>query len=150
MSKRTLNKTCPHCHSRVTVHYRMEEVVVGWGTEFLWPDPASFVCPLCHEKLYPVVPTRKAPSPSGPQTPKPHCTSCRVPTRVVETIEGGGDAVERHVCTGCGKESYVGKFIFRPTLPSTSRAGSKGKHFCTSCNFGTDCDVCPCCSAKLK
>ena len=78
-----------------------------------------------------------------------NCAVCQIPTKVVETIEGGGDTVERHVCTNCGAESYVGRFTFRAPPAITNSSGSKGKYFCSACGFGTDCGECPCCGQSL-
>ncbi len=148
MPRRTLNKLCPHCHTMVTIHYEKKELILGWGSEWVWPDHKQFACTVCGNGLY-SEPTASKSLGSDPQKGMSTCSVCASPTEVVEKIEGGGDTIQRRICTRCGKESYVGMFSFQPRQISVGLRSSRGKYYCETCRFGTDCKECPCCKSKL-
>jgi hypothetical protein len=146
MSQRTLNKTCLHCRSRITVHYRQQEITLGWGTEWIWPDVKTFLCPNCHCPLYhePMPPVPPHPVKQVPIS----CPDCHSPTNVVQLIEGGGDTIARRVCITCRRELYTASCTLRPSVHVSTKS-SKGKFFCKKCGFSTDCSQCPCCGTQL-
>ncbi|HEY4508364.1 MAG TPA: hypothetical protein VJJ55_01760 [Candidatus Paceibacterota bacterium] len=87
------------------------------------------------------------------------CSLCQTEMKLHGSIEGGVDVVERYACLKCGRESYLGKFTFRPMLRQASAGESRQKLFhCPQCDIRTagivldvrsECRWCPLCHAPL-
>lgn len=87
------------------------------------------------------------------------CDTCTIAMELRESIEGGGDSIERYVCPKCGKESYLGKFTFRPLMRQSDASASRpGIFYCKQCDIRTagivldvksECRWCPICRAPL-
>lgn len=87
------------------------------------------------------------------------CNKCQTQMKLQESIDGGGDSIERYTCPKCGKESYLGKFTFRPLLRQVDADASRQKLFhCARCNIRTagvvlnvksECRWCPICHTPL-
>ncbi len=78
------------------------------------------------------------------------CDSCHVALTFQQRVDSGSDVINRYVCPECGKEINMGIFSCTLSPLIAHRPKSKGKYFCEACNFGTDCEICPCCREKLK